>query len=136
MNTVENEVNDTLGYLIDKFNISLDITASQIAAFSKEMATKIIAWKLSVSTIIVLICSIILVAAIIYCKNEKIIKTFKDLKANQMPEKDFGIYSLKCVICFFTICITTILVLSNIYNIIMCLVFPEKIILEFVSYYL
>lgn len=143
--TLNTELTSTLEYLIDKFNITLNLSSEQLKAFSIQMAEKIITWKIATS-IFSLVCWAILIIVIL--KILKILKIEKFSQLNKMyialsENGDRGInidklaikYVIK-IVAMITILFFIAFITIDIKTIIECVVFPEKIILEFISQYL
>ena len=145
--TLSNEVTDTLGYLIDKFNLTLDVSSNQIKEFSEQMATKIITWELINSAIYLMISVVIIVLAIIALKHFKI-KTFKECKELYDSVEDYITKEEKAVldkcarhvmlrVVFYLIVLMALgSMFSELKDIILCIAFPEKIILDFIGQYI
>lgn len=145
--TVNNELTETLGYLIDKFNLTLEVSSEQIKEFSTQMAEKIITWEFVTS--LVAIAGWVLVLLFIARVHEQFkIGSFKELnkqynelwnttgdRARQDVDKLTMKYIFKIVVIFLLLLFTSFII-SELKDIVMCAVFPEKVILEFISNYL
>lgn len=143
---LNNELTDTLGYLIDKFNLTLEVSSEQLKEFSTQMAEKIITWELVTS--LVAIAGWVLVILLIVRLHEQFkIGTFKQLNteynklwettSNNRTDIDKVImrYSFKILAVFLLILFTSFIV-GELKDIVLCAVFPEKVIIEFISSYL
>lgn len=139
--TLNNELNDTLGYLIDKFNITLELSSNQIKDFSEQFARKIITWEILWSSLnIILSLSIILVVIGVFkkMKLDKLKEIWKNATStdnNAVLQNSFGVKLVIKLVGYVIIIGSTISILSEAVDIIMSLTFPEKIILEFISKY-
>lgn len=143
---LNNELTTTLEYIIDKFNLTLEVSSEQIKEFSMQMAEKIIAWELMTS-ILAIVGYAILIFALIKIHKHFNIGSFKQLDAEYRKlwettsdnrreiDKAVGKYALKIVIVFFVIFFGGFII-SELKDILMCIIFPEKTILEFISLYL
>lgn len=139
--TLNNELSDTLGYLIDKFNITLELSSNQIKDFSEQFARKIITWEILGSSLnILLSLSIILVVIGVFKKMKldklkEIWKNATSIDNNTVLQNSFGVKLVIKLVGYTLIIGSTISILSETVDIIMSLAFPEKIIIEFISKY-
>ena len=145
--TLNNEVTDTLGYLIDKFNLTFEVLTNQIKEFSEQMATKIITWELVESIIYLVIYLAIISIIFIILKHFKI-KSFKVLKEMYNSVDDYKTAEEKLVLDetfkhaavrisgYIIVFMLTMWIIAELKDIILCITFPEKIILEFISRYI
>ena len=143
---LNNELANTIERLIDKFNLTLEVSSEQLKNFSLQMTEKIINWEFVTS--LVAIAGWILAILIIVRLHEHFkIGTFKKLNEdyNKLWEntesnranidKLMVKYSFK-IIAIFLLLLFTSFIVGELKDIILCAVFPEKIIIEFISSYL
>ena len=139
--TMNNELFNTLELLIDKFNLTLEVSSEQIKEFGSTMATKIVHWELIESFLI--IAALLILAVVIKKLEKKYIKdSFQNLvnlcKTSEINrEYDKLVAKLLIKIAAF-ICYVVFIgnIIKNIVDIILCLTFPEKVILEFIGSYI
>lgn len=143
---LNSELTTTLEYLIDKFNLTLEVSSEQIKDFSVQMAEKIVTWEFATS-LVAIAGWIIVILALIRIHEHFHIGSFKQLDAEYRKlwettsdnrteiDKAVGKYALKIVIVFFVIFFSGFII-SELKDIVMCAVFPEKVIIEFISLYL
>lgn len=138
MENGNNQLIDLFDYIIDKFNIAIEVPKEQLTEFTQQFATKIINWELWNSIISIIICLLIIsVDVILYRKLfGKGLKAFKDFWSNINLHNTQEGKLIALVLMIFVLVIVTIIILMKIYNIILCIVFPEKIILDFIGQYM
>lgn len=140
--TLNNELTETLGYLIDKFNLTLEISSNQIKEFSEQMARKIITWEILESISNILIFAIIATVLYIIIKKfniQKIKDAFKILNCEEIKRKELEKAYLSITVraaLYFIILALIFTAFTELKDIVLCIAFPEKIILEFMSKYI
>lgn len=139
--TMNNELLSTLEMLIDKFNLTLEVSSEQIKEFGSTMATKIVHWELIESFLII---AILLILAVVIRKLDKkyindsfqnLINLCKTSEINREYDKLVAKLLIK-VVTFICYVVFIGNIIKNIVDIILCLTFPEKIILEFIGSYI
>ena len=138
---VTDELNDTLGYLIDKFNLTLEISTEQVKNFSEQLAKKIITWEIINSALTILVLTILIVIAFKLLKVLKFESTkelMKIIESNELPgQAELAVWKLIAKVAIYLCIIGIAFGVSNeIFDIVMSIAFPEKIILEFISNYI
>lgn len=143
---LNSELTTTLEHLIDKFNLTLEVSSEQIKDFSIQMAEKIITWEI-VTSLVAIAGWVLVILALIRLHEHFKIGSFKQLDgeykklwettADNRKEIDKAIakYSFKIVIVFLIILFGGLIVVE-IKDLLLCAIFPEKVILEFISLYL
>lgn len=145
--TLNNELTNTLGYLIDKFNLTLELSTEQIKTFSIQLADKIIRWEVMTSLLNMIAIALMIVLITIILKRFKIAKfsvlsteydeLIKLTDAESMRKYNILLMKIAIrIVYYFLIGVFTIMVLSEITDIVLSIAFPEKIILEFMGKYL
>lgn len=145
--TLNNETLDTLGYLIDKFNLTLELSTNQIKDFSVQLSEKIVRWELFTSVFAVIFQLLVIVVVFKLIKHFKIeklkclLKQYNDIVNNTDGESRAKhektiIHLFTRVIAYFILALTISLMASELKDILLCAVFPEKIILEFIGSYI
>lgn len=144
--TLNSELTNTLEYLIDKFNLTLELSSEQIKEFSMQLTEKIINWEF-ITSLVAIAGWVLAILFIIRVHEHFKISTFKELNEqyNKLWEttndnrieidKVMFKYSFKIIVIFFVLMFTSFIV-GELKDIILCAVFPEKIIIEFISSYL
>lgn len=142
---LNSELTNTLEYIIDKFNLTLEVSSEQIKEFSVQISKKIITWEFMTSIIAIVFCILVIFAAIQLHKHFKIESFTKLCKIyNTLLEDSNNVEEVHKLIIKIVIKIVIVLVslffasfiLCELKDIIMCIIFPEKVILEFISSYL
>lgn len=135
-NTLNNEALDTLSYLIDKFNLTLEISSTQIKDFSIQLANKIVRWELIESIIYLLIHLCIMLAMVYIIKKLKDTSIKKIIEVEAFKNDKEPIRVMVKIVCYIISLFMLTAILKEIYDILMCIAFPEKTILEFISKYI
>lgn len=121
---ISNEIIEVLDYLCEKFGIAIDWTNQNIMPYLEQLYTKFIAWELSTSIayiVIFAIVAVILILCLVLC--------IKDIKNNCADE--------------FNLMIATFIILGiigvfivigvQVFDIIECNVFPEKVLFDYIQ---
>lgn len=123
---------------LDKLNISLEVTQSELKETLSIISKKAVAYEMITSIVSIAIFMIVIVIMLAVflkitgCKNIKSgIQCVKKLDINKNLDKTL-IIMIIAVLSFFTL----IGIVTQVIDIIECIVFPEKIILEFIGRYL
>ena len=144
MSNKSKQIYDNIEYLLDKLNLTFEMPVEQLKAFSQQLANKIITWELMESLFTVIVCMALLIGSVAYTlklhKREKFIKFLKDnwyeSDLKKAESRKFIKYIVVLVGLSFVVVFIVPTLISNIITTIQCFVFPEKIILEFLSNYL
>lgn len=123
---------------LDKLNISLEVTQSELKETLSIISKKAVAYEMitSIVSVVIFMAAIVIMITVFLkitgCKNIKSgIQCVKKLDINKNLDKTL-IIMIIAVLSFFTL----IGIVTQIIDIIECIVFPEKVILEFVGRYL
>lgn len=136
---------ELLDYIIKKFDLKLDFKKDQLQLFFEQFCKKIITWELVTSIIwlLVLIAVQVIIIAVLTKKNKKdkifsYIKEYASVETFETGALDKWWRYMLLVIALgmisIGVCIPNIMI--NIVDIVECLAFPEKVILEFISSYI
>lgn len=123
---------------LDKLNISLEVTQSELNETLSIISKKAVAYEMitSIVSVVIFMAAIVIMLTVFLkitgCKNIKFgIQYVKKLDINKELDKAL-IIMIITVLSFFTL----IGIATQVIDIIECIVFPEKIILEFIVRYL
>lgn len=123
---------------LDKLNISLEVTQSELKEALSIISRKAVVYEMitSIVSIVIFMIVIVIMLAVFLkitgCKNIKSgIQYVKKLDINKNLDKTL-IIMIIAVLSFFTL----IGIVTQVIDIIECIVFPEKVILEFIGRYL
>lgn len=134
---------DLIDYLFDKMNVRIEMTEEQVVNFVSKFSTKVVIWTIVSNAFKLAIALAVVIAVTIIVK--KIMKKFNVKDAIKIGFKDeASSKQLQKAMCYcFAICVVAlfqIIMISRIVvftsQIVQSLLFPEKIVLEFVSKYL
>lgn len=131
------ELTDTLGYLIDKFNLTLEVSGEQIKEFSTQLANKIIRWEIlgsSFMLILHLILALLLFKVVTKKFKNITIKNIIELEKIKDDKEIIKIFMK--IVCYIVLFALALIIMMELGDIILCIAFPEKIILEFISNYI
>lgn len=132
---------DTLNYIehiLDKLNITLEISKAELLNYINSLGAKIITYEIIMNILAILICVVILIALISFeKKGNRLKKDIKACKDSFNDSKDNNTKALvNCAVALFIAIMESIRLVIAITNLVMCFVFPEKIILEFIARYI
>lgn len=128
--------------LIDKWNLKVELSQSELKDLFTGIAKKAVTWEFCTSLITVIVVLVLLflgVRLLLYLEAKH--KTFSIIKDIFYNKSDGNTKDLPfiCIYIIVTILILIVLVpalVSNIVDIISCICFPEKVVLEFISSYM
>lgn len=126
--TFSKEFIDICEYICSKFGIAIDWSSSNLLPKLEELLSKYITWEISTSIFwMILMLIIFIICLFVFQLAEKRIKNsqYTDSEAKQ------AIVVAKYIVMCFIGLITIAVIASQAYDIITCINFPEKIILEY-----
>lgn len=139
---LDTELLQNIEYVLDKLNVTIEISKADLANYIDAFCRKVIVYKSVMYTIQLLLALVVIVALLIFEFNKKqrwktSVGVVKDSMKNNTPLDN------KMALCFINICSAVLIALfavtgliNSIVNLILCLAFPEKVIIEFISSYL
>lgn len=123
---------------LNKLDLKIDITQQQLQSALTKISGKIIAYKITTSILTIVILSILLIVMwVVYKKYTKNIKVIKTLKEYFKGSTSDGI-----MLVIFTVLVSFITlfvgmeIATKLWEIGECILFPEKIIIEFIGGYM
>lgn len=132
MGTEPQSLYDVIDYFFDKLNLRVEMTQEQVIGFVQQLSQKIVTYTIITNMITMLfnICLIIAIAILVkkVLKNKKLI--------DKMDKHDKCIKYIFIIVMLFILSIAIGYLIASIVKIILCLTFPEKIILEFINKYI
>ena len=129
---MSDEIIKVLDALAEKFGLVVDWTSSNILPYVQELAGKVVRWEIGTSIMWLVLGFILMFSLIPLIKFAKYAhkKYEEDINSDwDVAEVFIIIATIACVI------IGTIMSVSQVYDIITCYTFPEKILLDFISNY-
>lgn len=139
---LDTELLQNIEYVLDKLNVTIEISKADLANYVDAFCRKVIVYKSVMYTIQLILALVVIVALLIFEFNKKqrwktSVGVVKDSMKNNTPLDN------KMALCFINICSAVLIALfavtgliNSIVNLILCLAFPEKVIIEFISSYL
>lgn len=139
---LDTELLQNIEYVMDKLNVTIEISKADLANYVDAFCRKVIVYKSVMYTIQLILALVVIVVLLIFEFNKKqrwktSVGVVKDSMKNNTPLDN------KMALCFINICSAVLIALfavtgliNSIVNLILCLAFPEKVIIEFISSYL
>lgn len=129
---------NSIEHILDKLNITLEISKAELLNYINSLEAKIITYEIIMNILAILICIVILIALISFeKKGNRLKKDIKACKDSFNDSKDNNTKALvNCAVALFIAIMESIRLVIAITNLVMCFVFPEKIILEFIARYI
>ena len=121
---ISNEIIEVLDYLCEKFGVAIDWTNQNVVPYLEQLYTKFIAWELSTSIayiVIFAIVAVILILCLVLC--------IKDIKNNCADEFNLMIATFIII----GIIGSFIVISVQVFDIIECNVFPEKVLFDYIQ---
>ena len=120
--TISSEIIEVLDYIGEKFGIAIDWTSNNVLPYLQTLVDKFIQWEISTSILWIAI-AVFVIAMIISLMNLKGIREFNKEICDGMLWIPAGIIILGF---FIVICV-------QIFDIVECNVFPEKVLYDFIK---
>ena len=120
--TVSSEIIEVLDYLGEKFGIAIDWTSNNVLPYLQTLVDKFIKWEISTSIVWIII-AVFVIAMIIGLMNLKGIREFN----KEVCDGELWIPAGIIILGFF------IVICVQIFDIIECNVFPEKVLYDFIK---
>ena len=120
--TISSEIIEVLDYVGEKFGIAIDWTSNNVLPYLQTLVDKFIQWEISTSILWIAI-AVFVIAMIISLMNLKGIREFNKEVCDGMLWIPAGILILGF---FIVICV-------QIFDIVECNVFPEKVLYDFIK---
>ena len=128
---VSDEIIKVLDYLCEKVGIAVDWTNSNILPYIEQLCTKFVKWELATS-IAWLVIGIIL-AIVGCCFIKPAIRRWQTYRLNDIIEDNAYISIVYWVIAAVLIFIGIMVISEQIFDIITCCTFPEKVIYDYIQ---
>lgn len=133
------QIIEVLNDICDKFGIAVDWTSKNIQPYLKELMTKCINYKLATDIVWLVVGIVLLIIGGVILRfaltNNRKYHEIQDYVEQARSNLD-GVAGTQFIIAMIAICISIILILYFTINLITCVTFPEKIILDMVQSYL
>ena len=133
------QIIEVLNDICDKFGIAVDWTSKNIQPYLKELMTKCINYKLATDIVWLVVGIVLLIIGGVILRfaltNNRKYHEIQDYVERARSNLD-GVAGIQFIIAMIAICISIILILYFTINLITCVTFPEKIILDMVQSYL
>lgn len=133
------QIIEVLNDICEKFGIAVDWTSKNIQPYLKELMTKCINYKLATDIVWLVVGIVLLIiggALLRFAFNNN--RKYHEIKDyyEQMHSNLDDVAGIQFIIAMIAICISIILILYFTINLVTCVTFPEKVILDMVRSYL
>ena len=133
------QIIEVLNDICEKFGIAVDWTSKNIQPYLKELMTKCINYKLATDIVWLVVGIILLIIGggllRFAFNNHRKYHEIKDYYEQMYSNLD-DVAGIQFIIAMIAICISIILILYFTINLVTCVTFPEKVILDMVRSYL
>ena len=119
--TVSSEIIEVLDYLGEKFGIVIDWTSNNVLPYLQTLADKFIKWEISTSIVWIVIAAFVIVAMIVLINLKGIREINEEIDGMLWVPAGLLILGFFVVICV------------QIFDIIECNIFPEKVLYDFIK---
>ena len=119
--TVSSEIIEVLDYLGEKFGIAIDWTSNNVLPYLQTLADKFIKWEISTSIVWIIIAVFVMVGMIVLINLKGV---------REINEETYGMLWVPAgalILGFFVI------ICVQIFDIIECNIFPEKVLYDFIK---
>ena len=119
--TVSSEIIEVLDYLGEKFGIAIDWTSNNVLPYLQTLVDKFIKWEISTSIVWIVIAAFIMVAMIVLINLKGV---------REINEETYGMLWIPTIV---LIIVSFIVICIQIFDIIECNIFPEKVLYDFIK---
>jgi small-conductance mechanosensitive channel len=130
---------DVIDYICDKFNIHVEYSNDQVTSFVSRFGHKIIAYSILIDALGIALFAVAIFLLYRYVRKplkKNYIKDFREHTKELEKDKKYIIAAFLDFLAWILIIVSTIKIAFIIFHIGQCILFPEKIILEFVGNYM
>ena len=119
--TVSSEIIEVLDYLGEKFGIAIDWTSNNVLPYLQTLVDKFIKWEISTSIVWMVIAVFVMVGMIVLINLKGV---------REINEETFGMLWIPIIV---LIIVSFIVICIQIFDIIECNIFPEKVLYDFIK---
>lgn len=119
--TVSSEIIEVLDYLGEKFGIAIDWTSKNVLPYLQTLVDKFIKWEISTSIVWIVIAAFVIVAMIVLINLKGI---------REINEEIDGMLWVPIIV---SIIVSFIVICVQIFDIVECNIFPEKVLYDFIK---
>ena len=119
--TISSEIIEVLDYLGEKFGIAIDWTSNNVLPYLQTLADKFIKWEISTSIVWIVIAAFVMVGMIVLINLKGV---------REINEETYGMLWIPIIV---LIIISFVVICVQIFDIIECNVFPEKVLYDFIK---
>lgn len=130
-----NETLEKLEYLLNKFNVTIDVSKEALNTYVKEFCQKIVAYEAVMAILILMLGVAMLVFSLYLFKKYKLVSSVKEHLSNDSDEID-DVLSITFSLAIVLLLLSITVIICCIHNLAECIFFPEKTILDFLGKYI
>lgn len=131
------ETLETLEYLLNKFNVTIDVSKEALNTYIKNFCQKIVVYETIMAIVVLMIGIALLILSIYLFKKYKIVSSIKEyMNEDEDSAIDKVLSSVRFTLTILLLLSSIVVIICCIHNLAECIFFPEKIILEFLGKYI
>ena len=119
--TVSSEIIEVLDYLGEKFGIAIDWTSNNVLPYLQTLADKFIKWEISTSIVWIIIAVFVMVGMIVLINSKGV---------REINEETYGMLWIPIIA---LILASFMIICVQIFDIVECNIFPEKVLYDFIK---
>ena len=119
--TVSSEIIEVLDYLGEKFGIAIDWTSNNVLPYLQTLADKFIKWEISTSIVWIIIAVFVMVGMIVLINLKGV---------REINEETYGMLWIPIIA---LILASFMIICVQIFDIVECNIFPEKVLYDFIK---
>lgn len=135
MDIASNETLETLEYLLNKFNVTIDVSKEALNTYIKNFCQKIVVYETIMAIVMLIIGIALLILSIYLFKKYKIVSSIKEYM-NEDSAIDKVLSSVRFTLTIILLLSSIVIIICSIHNLAECIFFPEKTILDFLGKYI
>lgn len=137
MDMASNETLETLEYLLNKFNVTIDVSKEALNTYIKNFCQKIVVYETIMAIVILMIGIALLILSIYLFKKYKIVSSIKEyMNEDEDSAIDKVLSSVRFTLTILLLLSSIVVIICSIHNLAECIFFPEKTILDFLGKYI
>lgn len=136
MDMASDETLETLEYLLNKFNVTIDVSKETLNTYVKEFCQKIVTYEIVMAILLLMLGVAMLVFSVYLFKKYKLVQSIKKYlsKDNDSPINEA--LSMRFALAIVLLVIGISVIIGATLNLTECFLFPEKTILDFLGKYI
>lgn len=137
MDMASNETLEALEYLLNKFNVTIDVSKEALNTYIKNFCQKIVVYETIMAIVVLMIGIALLILSIYLFKKYKIVSSIKEyMNEDEDSAIDKVLSSVRFTLTILLLLSSIVVIICCIHNLAECIFFPEKTILDFLGKYI